>query len=1086
MMEQILFVGRRHPVLIMAVLLILQALGAVEVRAQTTGTIYGTITDPTGAAISGATVTATNLETNLTRTTTTSADGGYRLTLLPVGRYGISVEASGFKPAQQKGVELEVQANLRIDFKIEVGAITEEVVVTGEAPQIDTASTTLGKVVEARRIEDLPLNGRNFLQLGVLQAGVTPPTPGIDVIGSGTNNTPGGTAVNFSVNGMRTTSNNHLLDGVNNVEPVSGSAMIVPSPDDLREFRILTNAYNAEYGRAGGSIVTVLTRAGTNHVHGSVYEFLRNDALDARNFFAPQVPALKQNQFGLTVGGPILKDRTFFFVGYEGFRQRKGSPTSTPVPSLRVRQGDFSQEARKPRDPVTGQPFPGDLIPQDRIDPIARQVLGLYPEPNLGSNIWTGAPTGSNDRNQFLVRLDHSFLGGKNNLTGRYIFDDGSLARPNHVQSTGSSFVDVPGFGVEDPNRFQNFLMADTHVFSPKVINEFRFSYQRASLETQLPANPQDPHRLGFTYPIPISGTGDPSMKVSGFSSLGYNLFAGRVNNFYEWVDNVSVSAGTHSVKFGGNIRHSRVLSLFPSIGGGSFQFLGLVTGNSVADLLLGKPFLFLQAGGKTDKTLRQTAYYFYAQDDFRVSKNVTLNLGLRYELVPGFTERDNALMTLVPGLKSVLGPTLPTGLVRAGDPGIPRTLFPTDKNNFAPRLGIAWDPFGDGRTSLRAGYGIFYDESALVQTFSVQQPPDLQGFAVLILPPSFADPFAGRSPYTPPIQFPLQVPPGTEVTVMAPDLKPGYIQHWNLTVQRQITSSLAIEVAYVGNKGTKLQSNVTANQAVWRPGATAGNANSRRPFPQIGAIYEVASIFNSHYHGLQTTVTQRLNHGLSFQASYTWSKAIDDASKPTSFFLVPGQPNRPQNSLDLRAERGRSAFDLRHRFVLSFIYELPVFREAAGVASYVLGGWRLSGIATLQSGVPFTVIDTANPSLEAASLPGDRTDVLRNPNLPSGQRTPQRWFDTTAFRRFTAPNYGNAGRNIVSSDGVGNFDIGLAKEFKLGEERRVEFRWEVFNLFNHPNFGVPDNDFNSPTFGRVFNTLTPERQMQVALKFLF
>lgn len=1076
-----LFISRRKG-LIGFVVLIFQAIGGLDVRAQTTGTIYGTITDPTGAAIIGATVTVTKLETNLTRTATTDAEGAYKFTLLPVGRYGISVEAEGFKSYREE-VTLEVQANLRVDFKLELGEITEEVVVTGGALLIDMASTTLGKVVEERRIVDLPLNGRNFLQLGVLQAGVTPPIPGINLSGSGMNETPGGTAFNFSVNGMRISSNNHLLDGVNNVEPFSGAAMIVPSPDALQEFRILTNLYSAEFGRAGGSIVTVLTKSGTNSFHGSVYEFLRNDVLDARNFFAPEVPALKQNQFGFTFGGPILKDRTFFFGGYEGFRQRKGTPISTPVPSLRLRRGDFSQEARKPIDPLTGQRFPGDVIPLDRINPVARKVLELWPEPNLGANIWSSAPSGPHDRDQFMVRLDHRFLDGRNTLTGRYLFDEGSLLTPTGAVVLNTAVVEVPQFASLNANRFQNLLIADTHLFSPKVLNEFRLAYQRARVGNQRPVNPQDPRRLGFTFPIagsPIAA--DPGIAVPGFSGLGYTFFNDRVSNFYEFADNVAVNAGRHSLKFGANIRHSRIFGLFPSIVFGNFAFPGLATGHPFGDFLLGRPFLFLQAGGRPDKSLKQTVYYFYGQDDLRLSKNLTLNLGLRYELVPGLTERENLLMTFVPGVQSVQSPTIPPGLVRPGDPGIPKTVFPTEKDRFAPRIGIAWNPFGDGKTSIRAGYGIFYDESALVQSATVIQPPDLQAFATIINPPSFADPYLGNSPFNPPVRFPLRYVPGS-VNFVAPDLKLAYIQHWNLTVQRQLTSSLAVEVAYAGNKGTKLQGTVDPNQAIWNPGATRQNIAQRRPFPQFGNFIEVFSIFNSSYHGLQTTVTQRLNRGLSFQASYTWSKAIDDTTLPIAFFQIPGQVDRPQNSRDLRAERGLSAFDVRHRFVLSYIYELPFFRRG-GAASYVLGGWKLSGIVTLQSGYPFTVIDSADPSVDA--IRGDRTDLLRDPNLPSGQRTPERWFDTTAFRRFVMPNFGNAGRNIVFTDGIVNFDLGLAKEFRLGERPRLEFRWEVFNLFNHPNFGLPVNDFNSPSFGRVLRTSTPERQMQFALKFLF
>ncbi|HWP44420.1 MAG TPA: carboxypeptidase-like regulatory domain-containing protein, partial [Blastocatellia bacterium] len=604
---------------IFIMLLAISAPGIPAIEAQTTGTIYGTVTDSTGATIVGATVTVKNTATNLTRSTVTDAEGLYRFTLLPVGIYSITVEASGFKPFSRESVELQVEQNIRADFTLEVGRVTEQVTVTTQAPQVDTASSTLGKVVEEKRIVDLPLNGRNFLQLGVLQAGVTPPIPGIDSLGSGTNSTPGGTAFNFSVNGMRISSNNHLLDGVNNVEPMTGAAMIVPSPDTLREFRILTNAYNAEYGRAGGSIVTVITKSGSNEYHGSAYEFLRNDVFDARNFFAPEVPTLKQNQFGATFGGRIIRNKTFFFGGYEGFRQRKGIPISTTVPSLLVRQGDFSQEAIKPIDPLTGQPFPGNVIPQNRIDPIARRIIDLFPAPNLGPNLFSHAPVDVNDRDQFILRGDHTLIEGKNVLTGRYLFDDGSLLSHGGARILNIGNTDVPGFEFVTPTRFQNLMVADTHIFSATVLNEFRFSYQRANVRNNVPVNIEDPASLGFTYPItgtPIVTT--PGIAVAGHSALGYSFFNERLSDFYEFIDNVAVTTGKHSVKFGGNIRRTHIDGLFPSLVFGNFSFVGIITGNPLGDLLLGRPFLFLQAGGKPDKSLKQTAYYFYVQDDFR------------------------------------------------------------------------------------------------------------------------------------------------------------------------------------------------------------------------------------------------------------------------------------------------------------------------------------------------------------------------------------------------------------------------------------------------------------------------------------
>jgi len=1082
--------------------LLLPILGALNAFAQTTGTIYGVVTDESGAAITGAKVNVQNEQTGLVRSAVTAADGGYTVPLLPIGQYQVTVEATGFERFQAPRLTLQVEQHLRVDVKMKVGSVTQQVTVSAAPPQINTSNSTIGTVVEEQRIVDLPLNGRNFLELGDIQAGVVPPIAQINVIGSGTNNTPGGTSVEFAVNGMRYTSNNFLLDGSNNVEMYSGSAMIVPSPDAIQEFRILTNSYPAEYGRAGGSIVTIVTKSGSNAFHGTAYDFLRNDLFDARNYFAPQVPKLTQNQFGGTFGGPIVKDSTFFFGSYEGFRQVQGYPTTTNVPSLADRSGNFSGDADQPINPFTGKPFSGGIIPPGFINPVGQALLNLFPAPNLGTDEWTGAPKAPDDQDQFIVRVDHTMLQGKNTLSGRYAYSSGSQITPVGFFSVGNAIDQVPGYPIQDSNRFQNFLVSDTHVLSAAKVNEFRFSYQRARIAAGEPQDVQDRSSLGFTFPISGSNLpAIPSVYIPGISGLGYTEADFRIDNMLQFSDNFSIQHGKHNIQFGADIQHTNISNTFPSIAYGGLFFLGSVTGNPIADALLGIPTLFLQAGGDPNKTLMRTAYYFYGEDSYRLRRNFTLNLGLRYELSPGFTAKNNDLIAFAPGEQSVVVPGLPTGLVQPGDPGIPNTLYPTKKDMFAPRVGFAWDPFGNGKTSVRAGYGIFWDQDSLLQQNAVEQPPELQPIIVLVLPTilptaygppgTLADPYGGHSPFTPPVSIPLTVPPATTVATISPSYKPAYIQQYNLTLERQLTPSLALQVTYAGNKGTHLQGTVNPNQPIWQPGATSSNAQSRRPFPEIGDIYQMESVFNSNYNALQVTATQRFSHGLTFQADYTWSKSLDYTSSPNSFFLIPGQPRLPQNSYDLAAEYGPSAFDIRHRLVVSYVYQLPFFRSFSGVAGAFLKGWRISGITTVESGLPFTVLDSSEPDLSGSGTVNDRVNVIGNPNTgdcPNGYpvRTAQCWINTTAFAHFVPPAFGDEGRNSLRADGLTDFDVGVGKDFRVHEGQRLEFRWEVFNLFNHANFSAPVSDLNAANFGQVQSTSIPNRIMQVAMKFIF
>lgn len=1049
---------------------------------ETTGTILGTVKDQTGSILPGTTITVTNELTGLTRSTVTDDNGNYVLPLLPVGRYIITAELAGFKKYIQRGVVLEINQSARVDITLLVGEITETVTVEAGAVLVDTTTSTLGKVVEEVRMVQLPLNERNFLQLGLLQPGIT---PAISVSPIFSSPNPGGIASNFQVNGLRLQSNNFLLDGADNNEPFQGTAAAVPSPDTLQEFKILTNMYSAEFGRAGGAIVNVVTKSGTNRFRGTVYEFLRNNVLDARNFFSEETPLLIRNQFGATLGGPMVKDRSFFFASYEGFRLRQGVTKSASVPTPLERKGDFSQSLVKPFDFVSGRPFPNGVIPDDRINAVARRLLSFYPLPNRGINQFASTQTLTSNRDQFTIRIDHS-LSKKQNLTGRYYFEDGFTVRPFQSTIFGVD-VGVPGFPHRDDFRIQHLVLSDTITFSPTLLGELRFSFNRSRIFGLVPDFNIDPAQLGFRIPT-TRPPNLPLITVAGFTTIGQNNEANafRHNNIFQYQGSLTYTKARHTLKAGIDIRRTQINNQGDVVNPGSYLYIGIFTGNPFADFLLGNPILFLQGGGDSVRHWRASAYHFYLQDDFKLRPDLTLNFGLRYELDTPPIDRRDKVVAFRPGQRSSVRPETPAGLVFPGDPGISRSTIDTDKNNFAPRFGFAWDIFGDGKTSLRGGYGVFFDTIIGIVPNELSFNAPFYLVLALVPPPSFEDPYLGSNPFIPGPKGEFPVLPFSQFELVDADVRSPYVQQWNLTLQKQIAGDFLFEVGYVGTKGTKLIGTRNINSAIFIPGqSNPANVGLRRPFaPAFGPLFNYETVFNSNYHGLQLSLNKRLSKGYSLLAAYTLSKAIDLLSIPVNFQTTPGQATYPQNQNDLRAERGLAAFDVRHRFVINYIVDLPLFKGRGGALEKALGGWQLSGITTFQSGTPFTVLDTSDPALDGD--PTDRPDLVGN---PEGARTVEAWFNTAAFRPvpFGSGRLGNAGRNIVTGPGFNNFDVSLIKNFKIKEDVNVEFRAEFFNLFNHPNFDLPVNNIVSPDFGGVLNTKpNSERQLQFGLKLHF
>jgi len=1044
---------------------------AAPLAAQThTGSVRGIVTDQNGAVVNGATVTLTSDETGEKRTATSGGDGEYIISSLRPGPYRLEIASASFKPHSQ-GVVLQVNQELRRDVILEVPGSSDYIVVTDELVPLKKDSASLGTVIENKQITGLPLDGRNFYELNLLVPGAVPAAQG------SAGSVRGDFA--FSVNGAREDSNNFLLDGVYNVDPKLNTFGVRPPVDAIREYEMLTSTYDASFGRNAGAQVNVVLKSGSNDFHGSIYEFFRNGALDARNYFAPTdepAPKYQRNQFGFSFGGPLVRNRTFFFADYEGTRSREGITRLANVPTLREREGDFSQSAFAPIDPLTGQPFPGGVIPVERQSAIGRRIAALYPAPNRDDAFqnFVSSPVQRDRNDSFDVRLDHS-LSGRSNLVFRYSFNDRDLFEP----FSGPTFSLVPGYGVNIPRRSQNVMLGETHVFTPAFINEARVAFNRVALgvfqETSgtsvnravgLPELSSDPRDFGLSF-----------ITVTGFSPLGDegNNPQHSTTNTYQLLDTATYSRGGHLMKFGADIRfvQQNAFRDVQSRGFLTFSPFAQITGNALGDLLLGSPLL--TGGARVDNAqhLRSSSYNFFFNDSWRAHPRLTLMAGLRYEYNSPPVDAEDRANIYDPATRS---------LVPVGTNGVPRGGFEADKNNFAPRVGFAWTIGDEGRTVVRGGYGVYYDQSPLAPGEALYFNSPYFDFNLFFPLPQFGIPLTLDNPF--PANFPFALP--DSALAIQRDLRTAYMQHWNLNVQRQLGSSRVLEVAYVGSKGTKLLSARDINQGV--PNATGFVI---RPVPQFDDINILESRANSNYHSLQTRFQQRLSKGLSALASYTWSKSIDDAS---NFFTSAGDPNFPQDSFNTRAERGRSNFDVRHRLSVSYSYDLPFgkgrrFLNDNGWLTSVLTGWETYGIVTLQSGRPFTVAllsDIDNSGTGRSGLgfgANDRPNVVGDPALDDP--TPERWFNTAAFAFSPRGTFGNAGRNILDGPGYQNVNASLVKNTALTERWNLQLRAEVFNLFNHPNFNLPDNFLGSPSFGRITSAREP-RHIQFGVKVLF
>ena len=1018
------------------------------VRSQTaTGTILGTVQDPAQAVVSGAGVIVRNADTGVERRVSTNDVGGYIVPLLQPGRYEVIAERSGFNRVVRTGIDLHVNESARVDFRMEIGAVETTVTVEADASLLQADTAALGTVVNEHQLRELPLNGRDFFQLITLVPGAVRGAEGSQ------NATQGGSV---SVNGMRDQSNNFLLDGIDNNDHGINQVVVPPPIDSIREFKVQSGLYPAEFGTRAGAQLNFVTRSGGNDFHGSVYEFHRNAALDAKNFFDfpnQNIPKFIRNQYGISLGGPIVRDRTFVFANFEGLRERKAITRLARVPSAEFIRGDFRASPGPIRNPRTGLIYPDNIIPVADMDPIGRAIAAYYPAPNTnqaGGNLLS-QPVRRNAIDQFVTRIDHQW-GSGHSFFGRYAFSNEDRFNPFDPLVDPTN---VPGFGSFTRNKGQNLAVGWIYARSSTLLNDLRIGYIRKNAGIVHENQGNDiSKQLGITGLPEGRDAGFPGTQVAGFDSLmePLNLPQDRAVNTYEIIESLSWQKGRHLWKFGGNVQHHRNNGFLDLFGRGQFVYAG-ISGHPVADLLLGTPVVAIRSFGEGGTNWRWWSTSLYVQDNFRISNRFNLEYGLRYEYYQ--TPFDQFDRLNIPDLDSDTA-----RYIQCGTEDIPRGCMNDDKNNFAPRVGFAFTPWANRGTVVRGGYGVFYD--AGIQNYNGASRLNPPNFGLNLYPaPSLQNPF----PAVGGLPLPLAFLPSTK-------FRQAYAQQWSLNVQQEFVQDYLVEVAYIGTKGSNLQVGNNPNQP--RPGGPP-------PHPAYSTVDGYEPEGSSIYHGLSVRTEKRFNSGYSFSGSYTFSKSIDDSS--ALFGAKLGGFRGPQNSLDRGADRGLSDFDHRHNFVMNAIWELPF-----GSAHQMLEGWQVVGILNLLSGSPFTplLIGTSDSQTDNGSgnqgAGVDRPNLIGNPNL--SDPTPERWFNTRAFAR-PVGTFGSAGRNILTGPGFHNVDLALMKTWSFGETSRLQFRTEVFNLFNHPNFNLPVGDFNSQSFGSV-TSAKDSRQIQFGMRIEF
>ncbi len=1029
--------------------------------AQTgTGIVVGAVTDSSGALIPNAKVVLVNKATNVSDNTVTSDAGIFRFPVVAVGEYRLTVEAGGFEKASVEAVRVAVGETARAELQLRIAGQEQSVTVQATVATIQSESAAVATAVTHQEVDNLPLNGRNLIQLEALQPNAVP-FPRTSVVSNrGGYNVLAGTPVEAT--GM-------TIDGINIKETSDPRATILLSPDVTEEFQSASSNYSAAQGQAGGAQVNVVTRAGTNTFHGSVYEFFRNDKLNARNFFDAQKPPYRQNQFGGSFGGPIKRDRLFFYSGYEGSRIVQSRSQRFTVPTLAERQGDFTGEAQiydpLTYDSATGkkQPFSNNAIPAPMIAQESLKALQLlYPAPNLPgrTNNLIGAKPDTQVADQFLVRGDYR-ASDSDTFFARYIYFD-----PRKV--TGG-FANLPNFADIQNTPAHNTALGYTRVLSPTVVNQFRVGFYRFTQILQdrqlgVPINQQ----------IGITGTstqflGNPAISIAGYSGptgAVSNAPNNRADTSYYIYDDLLLTKGAHGLSMGFNATRDDVNGGLNTNARGAFTFNNNYTALAMADFMMGYPSTSARGLGSGFRNLRQHKLGAYFQDDWKLSQSFTLNLGVRYEYFQPAYEVHNNLSAFDPATASI---------VQVGTAGIPAGVRGASVLGFQPRVGLAWRPWNSKKTVIRSGYSINR------MPLGVHPVP----FTMVTNPPMFISESYFGNPNVPNLTLRNAFPsglgvPSTTLTTLSKDFVDPYVQQWNVAVEREMGKRVTFEIDYVGNKGTHLRNSQNINA----PYAGPGTLQAKRPYPAFSTITSWNSMSASTYESVAFKAQRRFTQSLTFLSSYTFAKLLS-----TGGIQHPGDLGTApvRDPLNPGAEKGRDYFDIRQRFVSSFVYKLPVGRGHALGGSWarwadqILGQWQINGILTLQSGYPLTpvlAVDNSN-----TGLLGDRPDVTRNPN--DGPGTVQQWFDTGAFAMPAKYSYGNSGKDIIEGPATKQLDFSLFKRWGWGEGRDLTFRAEVFNLTNTAQFNQPGATYNTAAFGVISSAGDP-RLIQFGLKLAF